>query len=91
MVYNPKTKRVSRVYSCTFEETLVGIRGHPIGSPPEIVKQIEGNAKRHFGSAPAAGADDTDPDKTDTDEEPEDQTQPDDDGSTTDLSGSPAG
>jgi hypothetical protein len=91
MVYNPKTKRVSRVYSCTFEETLVGIRGHPIGSPPEIVKQIEGNAKRHFGSAPAAGADATDPDKTDTDEEPEDQTQPDDDGSTTDLSGSPAG
>ena len=42
MVYNPKTKKVTRVYSCTFEETLLGIRGHPLGSPPEIVRQIEG-------------------------------------------------
>ena len=28
-MYNPKTKKVTRVYSCTFEETLLGIRGHP--------------------------------------------------------------
>ena len=47
--------------------------------------------KQHFGSAPAAGADATNPDATESDEEPEDQAQADDSGSITDLSGSPAG
>ena len=47
MVFNPKTKRVSRVYSETFEETSAGIRGHQIGSPPEIVRQTEGDLNFH--------------------------------------------
>ena len=67
MVYNPKTKRVTRVYSCVFEETLVGVNGHPIDALPEEVVRIEGEGSTRYGSAPTAPVESSE--RTDSEEE----------------------
>ena len=67
-VYNPKTRKVTLAYSVTFEETLIGIKGHDYKAPPAVVQSIEGNSPPQFGMAPAPTSAPGNPDDTDSEE-----------------------
>ena len=73
LVMNPKTRRVTRVYSCVFEEDIVGLKGHHIDSTPAQIANEEGEHKVETSSAPveASSAEPGDLSTTESDDEPD--------------------